>query len=202
MTRLSSAEHERTLDLAFRQARTQNGWLDSPVSDEQLRALYDLMKWGPTSANCSPARLIFVRTPAAKEQLAARVNPGNRDKVLQAPVTVIIGQDHAFYDKLPYLFPHRPQARNAFIGETNAAAAQQTALRNSSLQGAYLIVAARLLGLDCGPMSGFNAAAVDEAFWSGTTVRTNFICALGKGDPAKVLNRLPRLTFDEACALK
>jgi 3-hydroxypropanoate dehydrogenase len=182
----------------FTQARTQNGYLDQPVSDATLRELYDLLKWGPTSANCSPARFVFVRTPEHKERLAQCVSAGNAGKVRQAPVTAIIGMDMAFYEQLPKLFPHT-DARAWFAGKPELITA--TALRNSSLQGAYLILAARALGLGAGPMSGFDAAKVDAAFWSGTTVKTNFICGIGHGDPGKVLQRNPRLAFDEACRL-
>lgn len=181
----------------FTQARTQNGFRPTPVGDEQLRALYDLLKWGPTSANCSPARFQFVRSAPAKEKLMACVSPANAPKVQQAPVTAIIGMDMAFHDKLPQLFPHT-DARAWFAG--NEAKIAETAFRNSSLQGGYFIIAARALGLDCGPMSGFDAAKLDAAFWSGTTVKTNFICTLGEGDPAKIMPRSPRLSFEEACS--
>jgi len=182
----------------FTEARTQNGYLDIPVSDAQLRELYELMKWAPTSANCSPARLQFVRSAAAKDRLAACVAPANKAKVLQAPVTVIVGMDMAFFERLPQLFPHT-DARAWFVGKP--AMIEATAFRNSSLQGAYLMLAARAMGLGCGPMSGYDAAALDAAFWAGTTVRSNFICTLGHGDPAKVLARSPRLAFEEACQL-
>ncbi len=182
----------------FTEARTQNGYLDTPVPDATLKQLYDLLKWGPTSANCSPARFIFVRTPEGKAKLAAGVGPNNVAKVQQAPVTVIIGMDMLFYEKLPQLFPHA-DARSWFVG--NQPMIDATAFRNSSLQGAYLIIAARALGLGTGPMSGFNAAKVDADFWAGSAVKTNFICTLGHGDPAKVFARSPRLAFDEACAL-
>ena len=181
----------------FTQARTQNGYLPTPVSEHTIRELYELLKWGPTSANCSPARFQFVRSAEAKLRLAACVSPGNAGKVQQAQVTAIIGMDGAFYDKLPQLFPHT-DARAWFIG--NQPKIDETAFRNSSLQGAYLILAARALGLGCGPMSGYDAAKLDAEFWAGTTVTTNFICGLGYGDPAKVLARSPRLAFDEACA--
>jgi nitroreductase len=187
-----------TTEQLFTEARTQNGWLDTPVSDDTLRQLYDLMKWGPTSANCSPARIVFVRTPDAKAQLVACVSPGNAAKVQQAPVTAVIGMDMAFYEKLPQLFPHA-DAKSWFVG--NQPMIDATAFRNSSLQGAYLMMAARALGLGCGPMSGFDAAKVNEAFFAGTTVKVNFICSLGHGDPAKVFARSPRLAFDEACRL-
>jgi 3-hydroxypropanoate dehydrogenase len=186
------------LEQLFTNARTANGYLPQPVADDTLRQLYDLVKWGPTSANCSPARLQFVRSAAAKARLAACVSPGNVEKVQQAPVTVILGMEMAFPDTLPRLFPHA-DARSWFAG--NEALIQATALRNSSLQGGYLILAARALGLDCGPMSGFDAAKLDAEFWAGTSVRTNFLCALGRGDPAKLFPRSPRLPFDEACQL-
>jgi 3-hydroxypropanoate dehydrogenase len=189
---------ETALNQLFTDARTQNGWLATPVADETLHTLYELLKWGPTSANCSPARFIFVRSDEGRQRLAACVSAGNAPKVLQAPVTAIIGMDMAFYDKLPKLFPHT-DARPWFAGKP--AVIDATAMRNSSLQGAYLMLAARALGLDCGPMSGFDADQVDAAFWAGSSVRTNFICSLGHGDPAKVFARSPRLAFDEACRL-
>ncbi len=182
----------------FTDARTQNGYLPTPVGDDQLKALYDLLKWAPTSANSSPARFQFVRSAAAKDKLAACVAPANKSKVMEAPVTAIIGMDMAFFEKLPKLFPHT-DARAWFVGKPDFIAS--TALRNSSLQGAYLIMAARALGLGCGPMSGFDAAALDAAFWAGTTVKTNFICTLGHGNPDKLMPRSPRLNFDEACQL-
>jgi 3-hydroxypropanoate dehydrogenase len=182
----------------FTQARTQNGFKPTPVSDDQLRVLYDLLKWGPTSANCSPARFQFVRSAQAKDKLMACASPANATKIKQAPVTAIIGMDMAFHDKLPFLFPHT-DARAWFAG--NDAKIAETAFRNSSLQGGYFIITARALGLGCGPMSGFDAAQLDAAFWAGTTVKTNFICTLGEGDPGKVLARSPRLSFEEACSL-
>ena len=182
----------------FTDARTQNGYLDTPVSDAQLRELYELVKFGPTAANTSPARFQFVRSAAAKARLLACVSAGNVAKITQAPVTVIIGMDLLFHDKLAKLFPH-VDARPWFVGKD--AVIQESALRNSSLQGGYLILAARALGLDCGPMSGFDAAKLDAEFWAGTAVKTNFICTLGQGDPAKVFARNPRLDFDEACSL-
>jgi 3-hydroxypropanoate dehydrogenase len=182
----------------FTDARTQNGYLPEPVPDATLHALYELLKWGPTSANCSPARFVFVRGADAKERLANCVSAGNAGKVREAPVTVVIGMDMAFYDKLPQLFPHT-DARAWFAGKT--ALIESTALRNSSLQGAYLMLAARALGLGCGPMSGFDADKLDAAFWAGSTVKTNFICTLGHGNPAKLLPRSLRLAFGEACQL-
>ncbi len=187
-----------TTEQLFTQARTQNGYKPTAVPDDQLRALYDLLKWAPTSANSSPARFQFVRSAPAKDKLMACVSPGNVQKIRQAPVTAIIGMDMAFHDQLPFLFPHT-DARAWFAG--NQAKIAETAFRNSSLQGGYFIIAARALGLDCGPMSGFDAAKLDAAFWAGTRVKTNFICTLGEGDPAKVLQRNPRLPFAQACSL-
>jgi len=190
---------DEALDRLFRKARTYNAWLDRPVSDEILRQLYDLMKWGPTSANSSPARIVFVRSAAAKEKLLGCVSPGNVEKTRAAPVTAIIGTDMAFYEKLPFLFPHA-DARSWFVGKKEFA--DTTAFRNSSLQGGYFIIAARAVGLDCGPMSGFDHAQIDAEFWAGTTVRTNFICSIGHGDPSKLFARSPRLLFDEACRIE
>ena len=183
----------------FTEARTQNGYFDDPVSDQTLHALYDLLKWGPTSANSCPARFVFVRGAEAKARLLECMSPGNQAKVREAPVTVIVGMDMAFHDKLPQLFPHT-DARSWFAGK--AELIQTTAFRNSSLQGAYLIIAARALGLDCGPMSGFDAARLDAAFFAGTTVKSNFVCALGRGNPAKVFARSPRLAFEDACRIE
>jgi 3-hydroxypropanoate dehydrogenase len=183
----------------FTEARTAIGYKPDPVPDTLLHELYELMKWAPTSANSSPARIAFVRTPEGKARLEACMNPGsNRQKVREAPVTAVVGMDMAFYERLPQLFPHA-DARAWFVGKP--AHIEATAFRNSSLQGAYLMMAARALGLDCGPMSGFDAAAMDAAFWAGTTVRTNFVCALGYGDAARLFARGPRLSFDEACTL-
>ena len=187
-----------SIEQLFTEARSQNGYRNVPVADDTLRAIYDLMKWGPTAANSTPARLCFVRTPEGKDKLLACMNPANRQKVTEAPVTVIVGMDLAFYEHLPKLFPHT-DARSWFAGKDDAIRA--TAFRNSSLQGGYLIMAARALGLDCGPMSGFDATKVDASFWSGTQVTTNFICTMGHGDPTKVMARHPRLGFDEACQL-
>ena len=182
----------------FTDARTQNAYLPTPVPDSLLQQLYDLLKWGPTSANCSPARFAFVRSDEGRARLAACMAPGNAPKVMAAPVTVIIGMDMAFYDKLPQLFPHT-DARAWFVGKPDLIDA--TALRNSSLQGGYLIMAARALGLGCGPMSGFDAARVDAEFWAGTSVRSNFVCTLGHGDASQVHPRNSRLAFEEACRL-
>jgi 3-hydroxypropanoate dehydrogenase len=187
------------LEQIFRSARTQNGFLDRPIEDAQLHEVYELLKWGPTSNNCSPARFVFLRTREAKERLRPALMPGNLDKVLQAPVTAIIATDQAFFEKLPQLLPHNPNAIHLYKG--NPALAQSTASRNGTLQGAYLIIAARALGLDCGPMSGFDNAMVDAEFFAGTSIRSNFLCNLGLGDPSKVFPRSPRLTFEEACRL-
>ena len=184
-----------TTEQLFTDARTQNAYLPTPVPDSLLQQLYDLLKWGPTSANCSPARIAFVRSDTGRARLAACMAPGNAPKVLAAPVTALIGMDMAFFDKLPQLFPHI-DARAWFVGKPELIEA--TAMRNSSLQGGYLIMAARALGLGCGPMSGFDAAQVDAAFWAGTAVRSNFVCTLGYGDASKVFARSPRLAFDEA----
>ena len=186
------------LTQVFTEARTQNGYLDRDVTDEQLRALYELVKFGPTAVNSGPARFRFVRSAEAKARLVRCMAPANQPKVAQAPVSVVIGMDLDFPDTLPQLFPH-VDARAWFAG--NDALIEESAFRNSSLQGGYLILAARALGLGCGPMSGFDADQVDAAFWSGTRVRTNFICTLGHGDPAKVYPRLPRLAFEQACQL-
>lgn len=182
----------------FTEARTHNKWLERPVSDETLRQLYDLVKMGPTSANCSPARFVFVRSPEAKEKLRPALSSGNAEKTMAAPVTVIVAYDEAFYDRLPELFPHA-DARSWFTSSPDVA--HETAFRNGCLQGAYLIVAARMLGLDTGPMSGFKNRLVDEAFFAGTGWRSNFLVNLGYGDPAGLFPRLPRLAFDDACRI-
>lgn len=187
-----------TTEQLFDHARTHNGFSGEPVPEATLRQLYDLMKWGPTSANCSPARILFVSTPAAKERLLACMTPGNVDKTRQAPVTAIIGMDLDFPETLPKLFPHA-DAKSWFAGKPEFI--QTSAFRNSSLQGGYFIIAARALGLDCGPMSGFDNAKVDAEFWAGTAVKTNFVCNLGHGDPSKLFGRSPRLSFEEACRL-
>jgi 3-hydroxypropanoate dehydrogenase len=169
------------------------------VDDASLRQLYELLRWGPTSVNCSPARFVFLRTSEAKERLRPSLSPGNLEKTMRAPVTVIIATDHSFFERLPQLLPHNPAAIDWF--RDNPGLAQSTAERNGTLQGAYLIIAARALGLDCGPMSGFENDKVDAEFFSGTSVRSNFLCNLGYGDPAKLFSRGPRLTFEEACHL-
>lgn len=189
---------QQALAQLFTAARSHNGWLDKPVSDEQCQAIYDLLKWAPTSANSSPARFVFVKSAEQKQQLLACMAEGNVAKVAAAPVTVIIGMDMEFYEKLPQLFPHT-DARSWFAG--NDAVVQATAFRNSSLQGAYLMLAARALGLDCGPMSGFDADKINQTFFAGSQVKVNFVCSLGYGDAAKLFGRSPRLGFDEACQI-
>jgi 3-hydroxypropanoate dehydrogenase len=190
---------DASLETIFRTARSQNKWLDKPVSHEQLVALYDLMKWAPTSANSFPIRIVFVTTLAAKERLKPLVFEGNRPKVAAAPVSAILGYDTKFYDWLPRLFPHRDM-RSGFLDKPQFA--DTTAFRNSSLQGGYFIVAARALGLDCGPMSGFDNAAVDSEFFPGGQVKSNFICAIGYGDPRGLFDRLPRPSFSEVCRVE
>ena len=187
-----------TTEQLFDNARTQNGFTPEPVPEATLRQLYDMMKWGPTSANSSPMRVVFVTSPQAKELLLTGMAPGNVEKTRSAPVTAIIGMDMAFYEQLPKLFP-AADARSWFVG--NERMIKDGAFRNSSLQGAYLMIAARALGLDCGPMSGFDGEKVDAAFWAGTQVKTNFICNIGHGDPTKLFPRSPRLSFDEACRI-
>jgi nitroreductase len=190
---------DAALDQLLRRARTQNAWLDHPVPDSLLHDLYELAKWGPTSANCSPLRIVFVKSPAAKEQLLACMNPGNVAKTRQAPVTAILAMDMHFYEQLPQLFPHAPDARSWFEGKP--ALIESTAFRNSSLQGGYFILAARALGLDCGPMSGFDADRLNAAFFPDGRWRVNFVCNLGFGDAAGLFPRSPRLAFSEACRI-
>jgi 3-hydroxypropanoate dehydrogenase len=201
------------LDVLFREARTYARWLDKPVNDDTLRTLYDVMKWAPTSANAEPARFAFVRTREAKERLRPALAPLNVEKVMTAPVTVIVAYDVRFYDQLPKVFPHNPGMAKLYAA--NPELTETTARRNSSLQGAYLILAARALGLDCGPISGFDNAKLDEEFFAAGKpcfgceqeffpeghVRSNFLCNLGYGDPAALHPRLPRLPFNETCSL-
>ena len=189
---------DQALDQLFREARTHNGWQDKPVDDAVLRQLTELVLLGPTSANSSPGRFVYVKTPEGKEKLRPALSPGNLEKTMAAPVTVIVGMDMAFYEHLPKLFPHA-DARSWFAGNDKAIA--DTAFRNSTLQGGYLILAARALGLDTGAMSGFDAAKVDQAFFSGTTVKSNFLINLGYGDPSKLCPRSPRFAFDEAARI-
>jgi 3-hydroxypropanoate dehydrogenase len=210
---MTQAIDDKAMDVLFREARSHSAWLDRPVADETLRRLYDLMKWGPTSANSMPARIVFLRTAKAKERLRPALAAGNVEKAMAAPVTAIIAYDLKFYDKLPRLFPHAPAMRDLFA--SNPDLVTSTARRNSSLQGAYFIVAARAVGLDCGPMSGFDNAKVDEEFFGRGRecqgcdqeyfpeghVRSNFLCNVGYGDTSKLFPRGPRLAFEEACSL-
>ena len=195
----SHAVSDEALDIIFRDAHTQNKWTDKPVSHAMLMAIYDLMRWGPTSANASPARFCFLTSHAAKERLKPHLAAGNRDKTMVAPAVAIIGMDLDFPEHFPRLFPNNPKMKDTFAGKEEFT--KVFALRNSSLQGAYFIIAARALGLDCGPMSGFDNDGVDKEFFAGTNIKSNFICALGYGDPAGVFPRNPRLSFDEACKI-
>ena len=195
---MSEILNDAGLDLLFREARTHNGWTDTEVSDVLLQAVFDLAKMGPTSANCSPLRVVYVKSKAAKEKLRPALIEGNVEKTMAAPVTAILGHDLEFHEHLPKLFPHT-DARAWFAG--NQALIETTAFRNGSLQGAYFILAARALGLDCGPMSGFDNAAVDEAFFPEGKVKSNFLCSLGHGDPSKLFPRSPRFDFDEVCKI-
>lgn len=201
---MSSPLSDEALDTLFRNARTHSAWQKKPVDDGMLLRLYELMKFGPTSANCMPARIVFVRTPEAKERLKPALSPGNVEKTMSAPVTAILAYDLNFYDALPRLFPQMPNARTMFA--ENPALAETGAFRNASLQGGYFILAARSLGLDCGPMSGFDNAKVDAEFFGGdlfpgARIKSNFLCNLGYGEPAKLYPRNLRLAFDEACRL-
>lgn len=184
------------LDVLFRKARSFNAWQDKNVDDEQLIALYELMKWGPTSANACPARIVFVKTEAAKQKLKDCLDEGNVEKSMTAPVVAIIGMDMAFYEKLSFLFPHT-DAKSWFVGKADKI--HETAFRNSSLQGAYLMLAARSLGLDCGPMSGFDKTKLEATFFPEGNVKANFICAIGYGSEDKLYPRGPRLSFEDAC---
>jgi 3-hydroxypropanoate dehydrogenase len=196
---MSELLSEASLEQLFRSARTYNAWLPKDVSDEQLQQLYDLAKFGPTSANSSPMRVVFVKSKAAKAKLEPFLSEGNRAKTMEAPVTAIIGVDHEFYEQLPRLFPHT-DARSWFVG--NQPLIDTTAFRNATLQGAYVLMAARAIGLDCGPMSGFDNAGVDAAFFAGTSIKSNFLISLGYGDASRNLfARSPRLAFDEACTI-
>jgi 3-hydroxypropanoate dehydrogenase len=195
---MTTALDDKALAALFTAARTHNGWADRPVGDETLRELYDLTKMGPTSANCSPGRFVFVRSQEAKEKLRPALSSGNLEKTMAAPVTVIAAIDSEFYEKLPMLFPHA-DARSWFT--SSPAVAEETAFRNATLQAGYLILAARSLGLDTGAMSGFDKGKVDTAFFAGTTWKSNFLINLGYGDPSKLFGRLPRLGFEDACVL-
>jgi len=193
---MRSAVSSESLDQLFRSARTYNGWTDTPVEERVVRQLYDLLKWGPTSANSSPARFVWVRSPPGKVKLAGLAAEKNQPKILAAPLTVIVGNDVGFADALPKLMPHNAVAMQKAFAEPGMS--EVTAMRNGSLQGAYLIIAARALGLDCGPMSGFDNAGVDRAFFAGTRIQSNFICGIGYGKPDSVFPRSPRLSFEEA----
>lgn len=183
------------LDLIFREARSYNDWLDQPVSDDEIHAIYELLKMAPTSANMQPARIVWAKSPEAKAKLADCASEGNKDKITSAPVVAIIGYDIDFHEELPWLFPHT-DAKSWFDGDEDGR--KEGAFRNSSLQGAYLMIAARALGLDCGPMSGFDSEAVDEAFFADQPRhRSNFICAIGHGDPKSIFDRSPRPDFDK-----
>lgn len=196
---MSAPLSDASLDQLFLTARTYNGWLPKEVSDEQIRRLYELTKFGPTSANSSPMRIVFVKSQDAKQRLKPYLSESNTEKTMLAPVTAIVATDFAFYEQLPRLFPHA-DARSWFVG--NEQLVQTSAIRNGSLQGAYLIMAARALGLDCGPMSGFDQAGVDAEFFAGTQIKSNFLINIGYGDPDKNLfERLPRLSFDEAAQI-
>jgi 3-hydroxypropanoate dehydrogenase len=196
---MTYAINDEALDTVFRAARSQNKWLDKPVSPALLMAVYDLMRCGPTSANCSPLRVVFAVSREAKQRLKPHLAPNNIEKTMTAPAVAIVGYDLDFPRYLPKLFPHNPGAKDWFNDPGHR---QTTAFRNGSLQGGYFIVAARALGLDCGPMSGFDNDGVDREFFAGTSVRSNFICGLGYGDPSGLFARNPRLDFDEACNIQ
>ena len=189
----------KSKNLIFKEARTHNDWLDQDISNDILKEIYDLMKWGPTSANCSPARIIFVKSKVSKDRLLPFVIESNLEKTKSAPVTAIIGYDINFHDHLPKLFPHNLDAQNWFNHSIDIA--EETAFRNGSMQGAYFIIAARALGLDCGPMSGFDKEGVDNEFFRGTNIKSNFLCNLGYGDKTKLFERSPRFKFNEICEI-
>ena len=191
---------DQALDTIFRTARSHNGF-SGEVSDAQLRQLYDVVKWAPSTMNTQPMRVVFVRSAEGKQKLAPALSPGNLDKTLAAPVIAILAWDTRFFENMPRMFAHRPQAIELFQGPEKAAHAEKTAFRNASMQGGYFILAARALGLDVGPMSGFDNAKLDAAFFPDGRWKSNFICNLGKGDASKVMPRLPRLEFDEACKI-
>jgi nitroreductase len=195
---MAHAINDEALDTIFRSARSQNKWFDKPVSPALLMAVYDMMRFGPTSANCSPARIVFLVSPESKERLKPHLAEMNVPKTMTAPAVAIIGYDLDFPLKMPKLFPHNPGAAKWF---DEPVLRQTTAFRNGTLQGGYFIIAARALGLDCGPMSGFDNAGVDKEFFAGTNVKSNFICGVGYGDPSGVFARNPRLDFDEACEI-
>lgn len=190
---------DEALDLILREARTFSKWQDKPVADDLIKKVYDLTKYGPTSANCCPMRVVFIRSPEAKARLKPLLDKGNVDKTMSAPVTALFGVDLEFYEYLPTLFPHT-DAKSWFVGNTEKI--KETAWRNGTLQAAYFILAARALGLDCGPMSGFDRQGVGETFFSGTKIEANFLCNLGYGVPGSLHPRSPRLSFDEVCEIK
>jgi 3-hydroxypropanoate dehydrogenase len=195
---MAKALDQAAFEQLFLEARTQNAWKEGEVSDETLRRLFDIVKMGPTSANCSPARYVFVKSPEAKERLKPHLSGGNLEKTMSAPVTVIIANDMEFYEHLPKLFPHT-DAKSWFT--SNDDLIRETAFRNATLQGGYMIIAARALGLDCGPMSGFDQAGVDEEFFKGTTYKSNFLLNLGHGDPSALFPRSPRFEFEDVASI-
>ncbi len=195
---MTQVVNDEALDILFRKARTHNKWQNKPVTPQMLMAAYDLMRWGPTSANCSPARFLFCMSKELKERLRPFVGAGNLEKTMAAPVTAIIAYDLRFAEKLHKLFPHEPSAKDWFNDPRHA---ETTAFRNGTLQGGYFILAARAIGLDCGPMSGFDNAGVDKEFFPSGDIKSNFLCNLGYGDPAGLFPRSPRLPFDEACKI-
>lgn len=195
---MSEALNQAALDQLFLEARTHNAWQDRDISDETLRQLFDIVKMGPTSANCSPARYVFVKSPEAKQRLKPHLSGGNAEKTMSAPVCVIVGHDTEFFEHLPKLFPHT-DAKSWFTSSPELAA--ETAFRNGTLQGGYMILAARALGLDTGPMSGFEKDGVDQEFFAGTTIKSNFLINLGYGDPSALFDRSPRFEFDDIASI-
>lgn len=192
---------DKSLDKILREARSQNGFLDKPVTDDQLRRVYDILKWGPTSSNSQPARFVFIRTREGKEKLRPALSSGNTDKTMAAPVTAIVAYDSQFYEHLPKIFPHNLTAQSWFSGPGKEDVAFKTAFRNGSLQGAYLMIAVRSIGLDVGAMSGFDNAKVDAAFFPDGRFKSNFLCNIGYGDSSKLFNRNPRHAFEDVCTL-
>ena len=190
--------NESQLNLLFGEARSMNGWQNREVSDDMIKSIYNLTKMGPTSTNCCPARFKFIKSEDQKLKLKESLLPNNIDKVMSAPVIAIIGFDLDFSNNMDKLFPHMDVAP---MYKNNEIMNHSTAFRNSSLQGAYFMMVSRALGLDCGPMSGFNNAIVDEVFFSGTNIKSNFLCCIGYGDPSKIFMRLPRLDFNEVCEI-
>ena len=194
-----SAVDEAALEALFKDARSQNGWLDTPVTAQELEAAYDIAKWGPTSMNTQPMRVLFLRSQEAKSRLKPALSPTNIEKVMTAPVVAVIAYDTNFYDELSETFPHKPNASAYFLG--NPATIEPTAFRNSSLQGAYFMLALRAVGLDVGPMSGFDNGVVNAEFFAESSWRANFLCGIGHGDPSKVFGRLPRLDFKKVARI-